>query len=318
MESLIGFTPMIKIKYKYKNIENYIYVKLEYYNYTGSIKDRMAYYIINEAKYLGKLTAGMPIIEATSGNTGISLAALGALYNHPVHIFMPNWVSVERKKIMESYGAKIYLVSRSDGGFKKAIELANALALEIDGFRPDQFSNNDNVLAHYHTTGKEIIEEANNIGGFVTGIGTGGTAMGIIKRLKEFDKNIKLYVLEPDSLPIISKGIDIGKHKIEGIGDDFIPSIVDKDLIDEIILINDNDAINMARLLSIKLGLGVGISSGANFLASIIAAYDNEKNIVTVFPDDNKKYISTDLSKAIDKNMNFISNQIELIDIERK
>lgn len=318
MENLIGSTPMIKINYKYNGMVNHIYVKLEYYNYTGSIKDRMAYYIINEAKYLEDLKDGMAIVEATSGNTGISLAALGALYNHPVHIFMPDWVSIERKQIMENYGAKIYLVSRSDGGFKKAIELADNLAIEINGFRPDQFSNNNNVLAHYHTTGNEILNEVDDIGGFVTGIGTGGTAMGIIKRLKESYKDIKLYILEPDTLPILSKGINIGSHKIEGIGDDFIPSIVDKDLIDEIILINDMDAINMARLLSIKLGLGVGISSGANFLASIIAAERNNKNIVTVFPDDNKKYMSTDLAKDIDSNPNFISNQIELIDIEIK
>lgn len=318
MENLIGFTPIIKINYKYKGIEKNIHVKLEYYNYTGSIKDRMAYYIINEAKNSGILKDNMPIIEATSGNTGISLAAIGALYNHPVHIFMPDWVSAERKQIIENYGAKIYLISRNDGGFKKAISLADDLAHKINGFRPNQFSNNDNILAHYYTTGKEILEEVNDIGGFVTGIGTGGTAMGIIKRLKETDKNIKLYILEPDTLPILSKGINTGSHKIEGIGDDFIPSIVDKDLIDKVILINDMDAINMARLLSTKLGLGVGISSGANFLASVLAAEENDKNIVTVFPDDNKKYISTDLSQEIDNNMDFISNQIELISIETK
>lgn len=316
MDKLIGNTPMIKINYKYKNESNCIFAKLEYYNLTGSIKDRMVKYIIDDAKEKNILKDNMPIIEATSGNTGISLAALGSLYNHPIHIFMPDWVSKERKKIMELYGANIYLVSREDGGFKKAIELADNLSIKLNGFRPNQFSNNNNVLAHYHSTGKEIIENIDNIGGFVSGIGTGGTAMGVIKKIKEINPNAKLYILEPDSLPILAKGIDIGSHKIEGIGDDFIPSIVETNLIDEIILINDMDAINMARIISKKLGLGVGISSGANFLASVLAKENNNMNIITVFPDDNKKYISTELSNNIDPNKSYISNSIELIDFE--
>ena len=255
----------------------------------------------------------MPIIEATSGNTGISFSALGRLYNHSVHIFMPNWVSSERINIMKMYGANVYLVSKEEGGFKECIKRADELSKKMNGFRPNQFDNIKNIEAHYNTTGKEIINSLNNINGFVSGIGTGGTLMGVSKRLKEYDKNIKIIVIEPDKLPILSKGINEGSHKIEGIGDDFIPSLVDKDLIDKVIDICDDDAINMSRLLSRKFGLGVGISSGANFLGCVLSDLDN---VVTVFTDDMKKYLSTDLSKDINKDKNLISNNIELISIK--
>lgn len=313
MNKLIGNTPMIKITYKYKNKIKDMYAKLEYYNYTGSIKDRIADYIINESYKDGSLKKGMPIIEATSGNTGISFSALGRLYNHSVHIFMPNWVSSERINIMKMYGANVYLVSKEEGGFKECIKRADELSKKINGFRPNQFDNIKNIEAHYNTTGKEIINSLNNINGFVSGIGTGGTLMGVSKRLKEYDKNIKIIAIEPDKLPILSKGINEGSHKIEGIGDDFIPSLVDKDLIDKVIDICDDDAINMSRLLSRKFGLGVGISSGANFLGCVLSDLDN---VVTVFTDDMKKYLSTDLSKDINKDKNLISNNIELISIK--
>ena len=313
MNDLIGNTPFIKIIYKFKNRIDSIYVKLEYYNLTGSIKDRMAYYILEEAKKLGILSEGQPIVEATSGNTGISFSALGRLYNHSVHIFMPNWVSSERINIMKMYGANVYLVSKEEGGFKECIKRADELSKKMNGFRPNQFDNIKNIEAHYNTTGKEIINSLNNINGFVSGIGTGGTLMGVSKRLKEYDKNIKIIVIEPDKLPILSKGINEGSHKIEGIGDDFIPSLVDKDLIDKVIDICDDDAINMSRLLSRKFGLGVGISSGANFLGCVLSDLDN---VVTVFTDDMKKYLSTDLSKDINKDKNLISNNIELISIK--
>ena len=313
MNKLIGNTPMIKITYKYKNNIKNMYAKLEYYNYTGSIKDRIADYIINESYKDGSLKKGMPIIEATSGNTGISFSALGRLYNHNVHIFMPDWVSSERINIMKMYGANVYLVSKEEGGFKECIKRADELSKKLNGFRPNQFDNIKNIEAHYNTTGKEIINSLNNINGFVSGIGTGGTLMGVSKRLKEYDKNIKIIVIEPDKLPILSKGINEGSHKIEGIGDDFIPSLVDKDLIDKVIDICDDDAINMSRLLSRKFGLGVGISSGANFLGCVLSDLDN---VVTVFTDDMKKYLSTDLSKDINKDKNLISNNIELISIK--
>lgn len=310
---LIGNTPMVKIKVKYEERIINIYAKLEYYNYTGSIKDRLAYYIINEAKKEGSLKEGMPIVEATSGNTGISFASIGAYYNHPVHIFMPDWASKERINIMKLYGAKIYLVSKEEGGFKEAINRANKLAKEIGGFRPDQFSNIKNIETHYNTTGLEIANKLNKLDAFVSGIGTGGTLIGIAKRLKEKFKNIKIIALEPDTLPIMTKGKYEGSHKIEGIGDDFIPDIVDIDLIDNIIPISDIDAINMSRILAKKLGLGVGISSGANVLAAIISGY---QDVATIFADDFKKYLSTDLVNNIDDNKNLISNNVEIISME--
>lgn len=318
MKKLIGNTPMIKIKYKYNNKENYVYVKLEEYNLTGSIKDRMALYIIEEEKRKGILKEKMPIIEATSGNTGISLSALGARLGHPVYIFMPNWVSRERIKLLELYGANVTLVSKEEGGFKKCIELADSLSNKINGYRPNQFSNKLNSKCHYETTGKEIITKlsTNEIGGFISGIGSGGTLMGIAKRLKEYNKNIIIGVVEPDKMPLLTKDKIIDNHKIEGIGDDFIPEIVDTNLIDIVFDINDDDAINMSRLINKKLGLGVGISSGANLLGAILLSEHTNKKIVTIFPDDNKKYLTTDLSQKINLKKEFLSNKVKLIDYE--
>ena len=313
MKNLIGNTPMVKIKYRYQNKENSIYVKLEYYNYTGSIKDRIAYYILMKAQENGSLKEGQAIVETTSGNTGISLAAIGALTHHPVHIFMPDWVSLERIKIMKLYGAHVYLVSKEDGGFGEAIRRSREFALKINGFLPKQFENDWNVEAHYYGTGREILESLPEVDTFVSGIGTGGTLMGVAKCLKEYNPNIQIVALEPSKMPIISHGKIIGNHKIEGIGDDFVPEIVDEKMIDQIILIDDEDAINMSRLLAKKLGLGVGISSGANFLASVLS---KGKYVATVFADDLKKYLSTDLSKEMDSNPKLVSNQIELLGLE--
>ena len=305
-DTLIGNTPMIKIKYRYKGKEAYIYAKLEMFNVTGSIKDRVAYYIIKNAKEKGILKQNMPIIEATSGNTGISLSALGAYYKHPVYIFMPDWASKERIELMKLYGANITLVSKEEGGFIKCVEEAKKLAKTLNGFLANQFENEDNIVAHYKTTGKEILEqlEGKDLGGFVSGVGTGGTLIGIGKRLKEKNHAIKVAALEPQKMPILSNGKFIGQHRNK--------DIVEKD----IILINDDDAINMARKLSKELGLGVGISSGANFIGAILLQEKIQKPIVTVFADDNKKYLSTDLVKAIDSNNDFISNEVELSNYE--
>ena len=315
----IGNTPMIKIKYKNNNTGkiNYIYTKLESYNPTGSIKDRVAYYIINKAKERGELKEKMPIVEATSGNTGISLAALGAYYNHPVYIYMPEWASIERVKIMKNYGAHVTLISKEDGGFKKCLEEAEKFAKENNGFLANQFANTDNLLAHYETTGEEIINKIpEKISAFISGVGTGGTLIGIGRKLKKYDADIKLIALEPEKMPLISQNKIIENHKIEGIGDDFVPDLLDKNMLDEVILVNDEDAINMSRLLAKKLGLGVGISSGANVIASILYQEKENNPVVTVFADDNKKYLSTDLSKEIDENLEYISNKVELIDYE--
>ena len=316
MNLKIGNTPLIRIKYKYNEKENYIYTKLESYNITGSIKDRVALYIIKQAYKQGKLKKGMEIVEATSGNTGIALSAIGAFFGNPVHIFMPDWVSKERLNLMKMYNAKVTLISKEEGGFKRAIKEAKEYSIKYNAFYSNQFENEDNVLAHYETTGKEITDKLENIDGFISGIGTGGTLMGIAKRLKESNKNIKIYALEPDKMPLLSQNKIYENHKIEGIGDDFIPKIVDKEKIDKVIVVNDDDSVNMSRKIALKLGIGVGISSGANMIASVIAKEENNGNIVTVFPDDNKKYLSTDLSKEIENNEKYISNKIELIDYE--
>lgn len=310
IDKLIGNTPIVKIKYDYLGNVRNIYVKLEYYNYTGSIKDRLAYYILNESKKKGLLKDKQMIVEATSGNTGISFAAIGALLGHEVHIFMPSSASIERRKLLKLYGAKLHIV---DSGFVEAIEEASMFALENNAFRPDQFSNTMNIDTHYYGTAKEILESVPLIKGFVSGIGTGGTLMGVGNRLKDYNKEIKLIALEPSSMPLLSENKVIGPHKIEGIGDDFIPSLVDKTKIDQIIKIDDRDAINMSRILARKFGLGVGISSGANLLAGIISGIDN---IVTVFADDAKKYLSTDLIGDIDNSEELISNKVKLIKME--
>ena len=315
IEKLIGNTPMIKINYEYEGRPGSIYTKLEFYNYSGSIKDRMALYIIQNERKNGNLKEGQPIVEVTSGNTGIAFSAIGALLGLEVHIFMPDWVSIERRKIIEMYGAKVHLISKEEGGFKGALVLAEEYATEIGAFRPLQFDNKLNVEAQYNSTGQEIIDAVPDVNAFVSGIGTGGTLMGIGKRLKENNPDSKIIALEPSTLSILKMGMEEGSHMIEGIGDDFIPEIVDKDIIDEIVLIHDCDAINMSKKIAKELGLGIGISSGANFLASVLMDCD-DLTIATVFPDDNKKYITTKLSEKIDTDSKLYSNRIKLIDFE--
>ena len=319
MSFFIGDTPIIKIFYKYKGETKYLYSKLEFYNLTGSIKDRVALYMIKKAEERGELKPGMPIIEVTSGNTGIALSALGNVFRHKVYIFMPDWVSRERVAIMKNFGAKIILVSKEYGGFKRCLEEAKKLSEAIGGYWTNQFSNKDNYLAHYEMTGREIVEEVHeNIGGFVSGVGTGGTIMGIGDRIKEKYHEAKICAIEPENMPIISQGKILSQHKIEGIGDEFVPELLDKSKIDKIFLINDDDAINMSKKLSEELGLGVGISSGANFLGSVLLGQSISEPVTTVFPDDNKKYLSTDLANFDDSKINdkFVSKNIELLKYE--
>ncbi|MEE1117344.1 PLP-dependent cysteine synthase family protein, partial [Methanosphaera sp.] len=230
IEKLVGNTPMIKINYNYEGKQGSIYTKLEYYNYSGSIKDRIALYIIQQERKNGNLRENQSIVEVTSGNTGIAFSAIGALFGHDVHIFMPDWVSLERRKLIEMYGAHVHLVSKKEGGFKKALKLAEEFALKTGAYRPLQFDNKLNVEAQYKTTGQEIIDAIPDINAFVSGIGTGGTLMGIGKKLKENNPDSKVFALEPSTLSILKMGMVEGSHMIEGIGDDFIPGIVEKDL----------------------------------------------------------------------------------------
>lgn len=309
MNGLIGNTPMIKIKYKYKEKENFIYAKLEWFNLTGSIKDRLIYYVLNKNN-LENITT---LVEATSGNTGIALTALGNYYKKKVVIFMPDFVSEERKTLLKSYGAKLHLISQKEGGFIKCVKLAKEYSKRKNTLLINQFSNKLNIDTHYYTTGKEILDKLNNIGGFVSGIGSAGTLIGISKRLKSVFPNLKVALLEPTDAEVVAKN-KATPHKIEGIADFFIPDNFNKENITNYYSINDNDAINMSKKLAKELGLGVGISSGANFLGSVLLS-EEVNNVVTVFPDDNKKYLSVLKDDTLLKE-DFISNNIELISYE--
>jgi len=321
LSSLIGNTPLLEIRFNYKGKLRKIYCKAENLNMTGSIKDRMAYHILHKAAKNGLLKQNTHIIEATSGNTGISFSAIGKALGYPVTIFMPDWMSLERLNLIKSLGAHIKLVSREEGGFLGSIRLSEELASQIgDAFLPKQFANEDNCEAHYLTTGPEIWWQLayRNMkpDAFIAGVGTGGTIMGVGNFLKEMDINIKIHPLEPANSPTLTTGHKVGKHRIQGISDEFIPSILKLDNLDRVISVDDGDAIIMAQKLAEQLGIGVGISSGANFLGAVAIQNEigDDSIVATVFPDDNKKYLSTDLLREETVKDDFISTNIELLD----
>jgi len=324
LAALVGNTPMLEISLKYKGEDRKVYAKVEYFNYTGSIKDRIAYYIMKESYERGLIKEGDPIAEATSGNTGIAFSAIGAYLGNPVTIFMPDWMSQERVKMLRSFGATIRSVSKEEGGFTGSIALADKMGAEEGAFLPHQFSNQANVTAHYQTTGQEILAQMSKFGkiphGVVAGVGTGGTIMGIMKAVREVYPSCKAFPLDPSNSPTMaSGGRNVGPHRIAGIGDEFIPEIVKLDQLDDIIMVDDGDAINMARKLARDLGIGVGISSGANFLG-VLKAQDILKNkdavVITVFADDNKKYLSTDLMSEQPVKSEHLTPDVQLIDFK--
>ena len=316
---LIGNTPLLEIEFNYKNKIRKIYAKYESLNMTGSIKDRMAYYILKNSYENGLIKEGDIIAEATSGNTGISFSAIGRALGHPVSIFMPDWMSRERVDLINSFGSKIIPVTKEPGGFIGSISLADKMAEEEENvFLPHQFSNEWNAFAHYETTGPEIwwqlsfkklIPDA-----FTAGIGTGGTIMGTGNFLKKMNPEILIYPMEPAESPTLSTGHKVGKHRIQGISDEFIPPIVDLDSLDSIIPVHDGDAIIMSQKLA-SIGLAAGISSGANFIAAIKAQNEIGEGAVvaTVFPDSNKKYLSTDLLRTEPLRNDYLSRDVELI-----
>lgn len=297
---MIGNTPLLEIHCTYKGRCLRIFAKAEAYNLTGSIKDRVAYYILKKAYETGAIEPGMTIAEATSGNTGISFAAVGAALGHPVVIYMPDWMSRERIAMMEGYGATVRLVSKEEGGFLESIRMTEELAQKGGVFLPRQFSNPDNSAAHYETTGAEILRQLNGLGlrpdGLVAGVGTGGTVMGLARRLKEASSACRAFALEPLNSPTLSTGYKVGKHRIQGISDDFIPDLLQLSALDGVVSVDDGDAIVAAQMLSRHLGIGVGISSGANLIGAVMAAQrlGDDPVVITVFSDDNKKYLSTD------------------------
>ncbi len=320
--ALVGNTPLLEIYYSYKGRQRRLFAKAEYFNVTGSIKDRVAYYILKQAYEKGEIHPGDLIAEATSGNTGISFSSIGSYLGHPVTIYMPDWMSKERINLMRSYGAQVRLVSKEEGGFLGSIAMTEELYKGGGVFLPRQFSNEGNARAHYFMTGEEIVRQLAGLGlkadGVVAGVGTGGTIMGIGRRLKKEKPSCRIYPLEPLNSPTLSTGYKVGKHRIQGISDEFIPSILKLDELDDIVSVDDIDSIIMARMLAEKLGIGVGISSGANFIGCVMAQekLGEEAVITTVFADDNKKYLSTDYSNDYEMKDSYLSKDIELLDVK--
>jgi cysteine synthase len=300
---LVGNTPMLELQYTYQDRAHSIYVKCEHYNLTGSIKDRMALYILQEAYKQGKISPDDKIVEATSGNTGIAFAAIGKALGHAVQIIMPDWLSRERMDIIKSLGAEIELVSKAQGGFLGSIRLSEELHAKGGVFLPRQFENDHNAMAHAQTTGREIWQQLQNHGvqanAFVAGVGTGGTVMGVGNYLKSQQPAISIHPLEPAESPTLTTGYKVGSHRIQGISDEFIPAIVKLEELDEVVQAHDGDAILMAQKLAKELGLAVGISSGANVIGAmkIKEKLGPDAVVVTILPDSNKKYLSTDLVK---------------------
>ncbi len=284
----IGETPLVKLN----SIGNSIYVKIERVNPAGSIKDRPAYQMIRDAIAKGDLRAGMKIVEPTSGNTGIALALIGRQLGFEVVLVMPDTMSIERRKLMEGYGASLILTGA--GGMQASVDKAMELVASGGYYMPDQFNNPANLKAHYKTTGPEIYKALSEVRGFVAGIGTGGTLSGVGKYLKEQDSQIQIWGLEPQESPLISQG-KCGSHGIQGIGANFIPGNYREEYVDRVITFSSPDAIAMAKRLSIEEGLAVGISAGANVLGALEMERELGGPVVTVLPDGAERYLSTAL-----------------------
>ncbi len=299
-EQLIGRTPLLELSHieKEYKLKAKIIAKLEYLNPAGSVKDRIAKAMIDEAENSGKLRTGSVIIEPTSGNTGIGLAAVAAARGYRIVIVMPETMSVERRQLMKAYGAELVLTDGSKG-MKGAIEKAEELAKEIpDSFLAGQFVNPANPKIHRETTGPEIYQDTDGkVDIFVAGVGTGGTVTGVGEYLKSQNSNIQVIAVEPASSPMLSEG-KAGAHKIQGIGAGFVPDVLNTNIYDRVITVDEEDAFRVGRMIGQKEGVLVGISSGAAAHAAIELAKlpENErKNIVVLLPDTGDRYLSTPL-----------------------
>ncbi len=319
IQSMFFDTPMLAIKCIYRDKEYTIYVKYEAFNFSGSIKDRMAYFIYKRSYENDMLKPGDRVVEVTSGNTGIALTALGKYLGHEVSIIMPDWLSEERYKIIRLMGGDLILTSREDG-FQGAIDIAVNMSKEPNVFYPDQFSNKFNAEAHEETTAKELVCQLSKLSKspdhFVAGVGTGGTIMGFFNYFGKNNIKCKCYPIEPECSPVMTNGgKDYSPHKIQGIGDDFIPALIELDKLDDVILIDDNASICMAKKLS-NAGISVGISSGANFLSALKIAEKHPDDVVcTVFADSALKYLSGDMcSSDFKENSDYMSNDVKILD----
>ena len=304
LETLIGNTPLLAVHLRYRGELRTVYAKYEQVNMTGSIKDRMALYILRQAYLNGEIKPGDTIAEATSGNTGIAFSAVGRALGHPVTVFMPDWMSHERMALISSFGASIVPVSRAQGGFLGSIRMSEELAArDRNVFLPCQFANEANAEAHTRTTGPEIWHQLRLHGltpdAFVAGVGTGGTVMGVGRYLRAQNPAVRVYPLEPAESPTISTGHKVGQHRIQGISDEFIPALLKVKEIEPVIEAADGDSIIMAQKLA-AAGLAVGISSGSNLIGAlkIQDAIGKDAVVATVFSDSNKKYLSTDLMRT--------------------
>lgn len=297
---LVGDTPLLELSALEKEfaLDAKLFAKVEYFNPAGSVKDRIALAMINDAEEKGLLKEGSVIIEPTSGNTGIGLASIGVMKGYRVILTMPESMSIERRKLLKFYGAELVLTPASLG-MKGSVDKANELVKEIpNSIILGQFVNPANPFVHYKTTGPEIYKDLNGkVDIFVAGVGTGGTVSGVSKYLKEKNNNIKVVAVEPLTSPLLSLG-HAGPHKIQGIGANFIPETLDQNGYDEVIAIDNDEAFKYAKLVSHKEGILVGISSGAALSAAIKVAQrkeNNGKNIVVLFPDSGDRYLSTPL-----------------------
>ncbi len=299
-DQLIGKTPLLELKNieKKYDLKAKILAKLEYFNPAGSVKDRVAKKMLDDAEKSGRLTKNSVIIEPTSGNTGIGLASVAATRGYRIIIVMPETMSVERRQIMKAYGAELVLTDGAKG-MKGAIEKADKLAKEIpNSFIPGQFVNSSNPQAHFDTTGPEIFEDTDGcVDIFVAGVGTGGTITGVGKYLKEQKPSIEIIAVEPSSSAVLSTGV-AGAHKIQGIGAGFVPQVLDTKIYDEIMAIENDEAFTFGKLVGQSEGILVGISSGAALCAAIKLASRTEnegKTIVVLLPDTGDRYLSTPL-----------------------
>ena len=316
--TMIGNTPLLRIEYELDGKRDRVFAKYESENMTGSIKDRMAIHTIRTGYESGALKPGDMIVEASSGNTGISFAAIGASLGHAVRIYMPNWMSHERVNLIRSFGAEVIPVSKQQGGCIGAVNMAEAFAREHDHvFLPRQFENPENIEAHRLSTGPEIARQLELFearpNAFVAGVGTGGSVMGIGRHLRSRWNDVYVHPLEPANSPTLKAGSCIGCHRIQGISDEFVPKIVDLQEIDDIVDVWDGDAILMAQNLCRNLGLAVGISSGANLLGAIMLQQRLRGVVVTLFPDSNKKYLSTDLCKCETEKPEYMTARVTLV-----